>query len=92
MAKDKIVLDLETKKSFDDVGGQHNKHLLGVSFVGVYSYNLDKYLGFKEKDFDRLLKLLKNAETIVGFNSKAFDFPVLQPYYDNFDLMKLNHS
>lgn len=89
--KDKIVLDLETQKTFDEVGGQHNKHLLGVSFVGVYSYNLNKYLGFKEKDFNRLLKLLQNSELIIGFNTKEFDMPVLQPYYKDFDLSALSH-
>ncbi len=89
--KDIIVLDLETKKTFDEVGGQHNKHLLGVSFVGVYSYNQKRYLGFKEDQFDDLLKLFKNTELVIGFNSKYFDFPVLQPYYDDFDLSKIPH-
>jgi DNA polymerase III epsilon subunit-like protein len=90
--KDTIVLDLETQKTFDEVGGfQSNHHLLGVSVVGVYSYNLDKYRGFKEEEFPELLELLKNTELVIGFNSKAFDFPVLQPYYKDFDLMTIPH-
>jgi len=89
--KDKIVLDLETKKTFDEVGGQHNKHLLGVSLVGVYSYNRDQYRGFKEEEFGELLELLKNTELVIGFNSISFDFPVLQPYYDDFDLSTIPH-
>ncbi len=89
--KDTIVLDLETKKSFDEVGGQDNKHLLGVSFVGVYSYNQKKYLGFRESQFDELLRLFKNTKLLIGFNSKYFDLPVLQPYYDNFDLAQIPH-
>lgn len=91
MAKDIIVLDLETKKTFDEVGGQDNKHLLGVSFVGVYSYRYKKYLGFKEEKFADLLKLFKNTELVIGFNSKYFDFPVLQPYYEDFDLSQIPH-
>jgi DEAD/DEAH box helicase domain-containing protein len=89
--KDTIILDLETKKSFDEVGGQHNRHLLGVSVVGVYSYNRNSYKGFREGEFDQLLELLKNTELIIGFNSKSFDFTVLQPYYKNFDLSTINH-
>ncbi|MBT4349849.1 hypothetical protein HOD19_03710 [bacterium] len=89
--KDIIVLDLETKKTFDEVGGHQNNHLLGVSLVGVYSYNLDKYRGFKEEEFDELLDLLKEAGLVIGFNSKAFDFPVLQPYYKDFDLASIPH-
>ena len=88
---DKIVLDLETKKTFDEVGGQHNRHLLGVSLVGVYSYNKDKYRGFKEEEFPELLELLKNAELVIGFNSKSFDFTVLQPYFKDFDLFSIKH-
>ncbi len=88
---DKIVLDLETKKAFDEVGGQHNRHLLGVSIVGIYSYDRDKYRGFKEEEFPELLEILKNSELIIGFNSKNFDFQVLQPYFKDFDLYSLNH-
>ncbi|MCB9803159.1 ribonuclease H-like domain-containing protein [Candidatus Nomurabacteria bacterium] len=91
MKKDIIVLDLETKKTFDEVGGHQNQHLLGVSLVGVYSYNLDKYRGFKEEEFAELLELLKNAGLVIGFNSKFFDFPVLQPYYKDFDLSTIPH-
>ena len=89
--KDIMVLDLETKKTFDEVGGQHNRHLLGVSLVGVYSYNRDSYRGFKEEEFGELLELLKNTELVIGFNSKSFDFPVLQPYYKDFDSNTIPH-
>ncbi|MBT6691631.1 hypothetical protein HOB10_04855 [Candidatus Parcubacteria bacterium] len=89
--KDKIVLDLETLKTFDEVGGHHNKHLLGVSLVGIYSYNRDQYRAFREEEFAGLLDILKNAEEVIGFNSKSFDFPVLQPYYDEFDLSTVGH-
>lgn len=88
---DKLVLDLETKKTFDDVGGHHNSHLLGISVVGVYSYDRNEYRGFKEDEFDELLEWLKAADLIIGFNSKHFDFTVLQPYYKNVDLSKLPH-
>ena len=91
MKKDRIVLDLETKKTFDEVGGQHNRKLLGVSLVGIYSYNRDQYRGFKEEDFPELLEILKKTELIIGYNSKSFDFEVLQPYFEDFDLTTLKH-
>ena len=90
-AKDTIVLDLESQKTFDEVGGQHNRHLLGVSLVGIYSYNRDKYRGFREEEFGELLKILQTAELVIGFNSKSFDFEVLQPYFKDFDLKSLKH-
>ena len=91
MEKDIIVLDLETKKTFDEVGGQHNKHLLGVTVVGVYSYNRNEYRAFKEEEFNKLLELLKNTKLVIGFNSISFDFNVLQPYFKNFNLNSIPH-
>jgi len=87
---DKIVLDLETKKSFDEVGGQQNAHLLEISVVGVYSYERDRYRAFRESEFAELEEWLKKADLIIGFNSKSFDFTVLQPYF-RWKLDKLPH-
>lgn len=90
MEQDKLVLDLETKKTFEEVGGDHNKDQLGVSLVGVYSYNQNEFRTFKEEEFKELGDWLKKAGLIVGFNSKSFDFNVLQPYF-KFNLQKLPH-
>lgn len=87
---DKLVLDIETKKSFDEVGGHHNSHLLEASVCVVYSYDRDEFRAFKEEDFKEMGEWLKNASLIIGFNSKHFDFAVLQPYY-KFNLSKLPH-
>ncbi|HAH04056.1 MAG: DEAD/DEAH box helicase domain protein [Parcubacteria group bacterium GW2011_GWA2_43_17] len=87
---DKLVLDLETKQSFDEVGGFHNTAKLDVSLCGVYSYEHDQYRAFKEPEFAELGDWLKSASLIIGFNSKSFDFTVLQKYY-KFKLSKLPH-
>ncbi|MBL7085015.1 MAG: ribonuclease H-like domain-containing protein [Candidatus Omnitrophica bacterium] len=84
---ERIVLDLETKKSFAEVGRQ-NLQLLGVSLAGIYSYREDKFRTFEEKDLKQLLPYLQQAELVIGFNIKKFDFPVLQPYLD-LDLKQL---
>lgn len=72
-----LVLDLETKRSFDEVGGAHNKAQLGVSLVGVYDYEDDRFLTFREENFADLETLLKSADEIIGFNLIGFDWPVL---------------
>lgn len=76
----KIVLDLETQKSFDEVGGFGRNHLLKVSVAGVFSYPQNKYLTFAEDELYRLGEMLSEADQIIGFNIKNFDFQVLQPY------------
>lgn len=79
--KDIIVLDVETKKSFEEVGGFENREQLGVSYLGVYSYAQDKFFGFFEDDLKTFEDIVRVTNpTIVGFNTIHFDNPVIQPY------------
>ncbi len=73
----RFVLDLETKRSFDEVGGSHNKAQLGVSVVGLYDYREDRYFCVREGALESLEPLLKGAEEVIGFNLLGFDYPVL---------------
>lgn len=80
MNDSRLVLDLETKHTFDEVGGRNQFAKLGVSVVGVYDYATDSYECYLEKDFGRLQNRLIDCSLIIGFNHKFFDMPVLQPY------------
>lgn len=84
----KIVLDLETQKSFQDVGGRGKNHLLKISVCGIYDYTTGKYLTYEEHELPKLAPLLQTADQIIGFNIKDFDFEVLQPYL-NFDIFQV---
>lgn len=88
MTDKRIVLDLETKRTFDEVGGRNALDKLGISVVGVYRYEDDSYVCYLEKDFGQLQNLLIDASLIVGFNHINFDMPVLQPYL-SVDVTKL---
>jgi len=74
-----MVLDLETQKSFDEVG-RENFRELKVSVAGLYDSAENAYLTFEEKELSRLEELLKKADCVIGFNIKRFDYQVLQPY------------
>ena len=74
---DKLVIDIETKNTFADVGGQEHIKKLDASFVGVYSYNKDAYFSFFENQFGELNELLKKAGLIIGFSINRFDIPIL---------------
>ena len=84
----KIVIDLETQKSFQDVGGRGKNHLLKISVCGVYDYTTDKYSIYEEHELPKLAPLLQTADQIIGYNIKDFDFEVIQPYL-NFDIFKV---
>lgn len=76
----KIVLDLETQKSFEEVGGRGKNHLLKVSVCGIYDYSTNQYSIYEEHELPRLASVLQTTDQIIGFNIKNFDFAVLQPY------------
>jgi len=71
-----IVFDVETKRSFQEAGTQRPGDL-GISFVGAYETNTNKYYSFFEDEFDGLWKLLRKADRVVGFNSNHFDIPAI---------------
>jgi DEAD/DEAH box helicase domain-containing protein len=81
----KIVLDLETQKSFQDVGGRGKNHLLKVSVCVVYDYSTDKYTAYEEHELSKLAPILQTADQIIGYNILDFDFAVIQPYL-NFNI------
>lgn len=80
MTDKRIILDLETKKTFDDVGGKNQIHKLGISVVGIYDYASQSYECYVEKDFGKLQNRLIDCSLLIGFNHVYFDMPVLQPY------------
>ncbi|MDP3920297.1 MAG: ribonuclease H-like domain-containing protein [Candidatus Omnitrophota bacterium] len=78
-SKNILVLDLETQKSFKEVG-KANLAKLKVSVVGVYDYAIDEYLIYEERDIMALEKRMQDIDLLIGFNIRRFDMPVLQPY------------
>lgn len=79
-----VIYDVETQKSFDEVGGYFPQQL-GVSFVGVCIRDgwegPGEFKGFFEKDLVKLWPLLETADVVVGFNNLNFDNETLRPYY-----------
>lgn len=79
MSRNYLVLDLETQKTFDEVG-RNNLHKLKVSVVGVYDYLTDEYHVYEEAEIHVLEERLRTCELLIGFNIRRFDLPVLEPY------------
>jgi len=75
-----MYLDLETQKTAKDVGGWNKAHLMRVSVVVVYDSLDEKYHVFKEDEISGLFSFLEDADLVVGFNIKGFDYKVLSAY------------
>jgi len=89
-----LVLDIETKESFTEIGDK-NPEKLHLSLIGAYFYPEDKYFSFKENELWHFWSLFEKAELLVGHNILGFDLPVLKKYYQKnfqgievFDIMK----
>lgn len=81
---DKLVIDIETKNTFAEVG-QDNFDALKVSVIGAYSYSRDEFFCFEEHQFAEFGEMFKNADSVIGFSINRFDVPILKRYF-NFDV------
>lgn len=81
-----LVLDAETKKTFQEVGGKAQTSALGISVVGVYNYADDSLRAYTEDEMSELEQLIMHSSGVVGFNIIGFDWPVMQPYFKNVKL------
>jgi DEAD/DEAH box helicase domain-containing protein len=77
-----VVFDIETQRSFDEVGGRTQMHRLGVSVAVAYRYDTDEFVVYTEDGVGELVELLCGADLVVGYNLKGFDYEVLRGYTD----------
>ena len=77
-----MVLDVETLRGADQVGGWHNSHLMGLAVAVVSDSVTGESLAFFEHQAEELFAYLRKADLVVGFNIIGFDFKVLSAYDD----------
>ena len=78
-----VFFDVETQRSFDEVGGRHNIRKLGLSAAVTYSTADGAYRHYTEETVDELIAELRGADLVVGFNVLSFDYEVLRAYTDD---------
>ena len=77
-----VFFDLETQRTFDEVGGRHNIRQLGLSAAVTYSTASAQFQRYTEATVADLIAELKAADLVVGFNVLRFDYEVLRAYTD----------
>lgn len=85
----KIVFDIETRNTFQDVGSADSA-ALDISVVGLYDSERDAYETYLVEDLPKLWPLLESADLLIGYNSEHFDLPLLNKYYTG-DLSRIKH-
>ena len=77
-----IVFDVETRYSATEVGGWHRTNKMGVSVAVLYD-SIDKsFYAYGQEKLDKMFERMQNNALIIGFNSRKFDYAVLQPFAD----------
>lgn len=76
----KIIFDIETQNTFQEVGSNDPVNL-DISLLVIYDYEDNKYKTYSEKNFKDLWSLLEETDLLIGYNSDYFDIPLLNKYY-----------
>jgi len=76
------VLDIETQRSAQEVGGWHRADLMLVSCAVLYDSMTDTYFEFLENQIPDLIAHMSKCDAVIGFNIKRFDYKVLSGYSD----------
>ncbi len=84
-----VVFDIETRYLAGEVmGGWNNLPAMRIACAVVYDVEKDEYFVYREEHAAELVRHLRAATLVVGFNSRRFDYGVVQGY-TAFDLSTL---
>jgi DEAD/DEAH box helicase domain-containing protein len=91
--EDHVVLDVEIQKCIGEDGlTWEDTDKVGVSVAVLYEFNTDRFRIYGPSDVKALQARLMLATKISGFNTWAFDFPVVWGYPRRQKVECLNHS
>lgn len=77
-----VYFDLETQRTLDEVGGRANVAKLGLAAAVTYNTAMAAYHRYTESRVGELIRELKSAELVVGYNIVEFDYEVLRGYHN----------
>ncbi len=77
-----LVLDLETQRSAEEVGGWEHCARMGLAVAVTQDLESREVWVYTEAEVETLLAHLSGAAWIIGFNLRRFDFAVLRGYRD----------
>ncbi|WP_407656288.1 DEAD/DEAH box helicase [Megalodesulfovibrio gigas] len=74
------VLDVETRRAADEVGGWKHIAKMGVSVAVLYDSLDEQFHSYTQDDLPELFERLQALDLVIGYNLKRFDYTVLQPF------------
>ncbi len=77
-----VYFDLETQRTFEEVGGRDNPAKLGMAAAVTFNTAMNAYHRYTESHARDLIEELRTADLVVGYNILEFDYEVLHAYSD----------
>lgn len=78
-----LIFDLQTKLSYDDVGGKIGINKMGVAAAGLYDCLTNKFRLYHEDNIQTLIQDLFSSTLVFGSNLKRFSYKVLSGFSNN---------
>lgn len=75
-----VYFDLETRFSAAQVGGWHETAKMGMSVGVTFSTKDNAYHIYTQDQVEELIRELREADLVVGYNHIGFDYGVLQAF------------
>lgn len=75
-----ITFDIETEWAAGGLGRLDASNMK-VTVVGVHDSETGEYTSYLRDELHMLWPILERADVLIGYNSDAFDIPILNRYY-----------
>lgn len=75
-----ITFDIETANSLPSFD-RGNLAKLELALVGIHDSDTNEFSSYTKEELPQLWPILERADMLIGYNSDAFDIPLLNRYY-----------
>jgi len=74
------IIDVQTRKTYEDVGGKKGASQLGVSYAALLNHDTDEIIVYTEPDINMLIDNIFSSRLVVGLSLRKFIYQVLSGY------------
>ncbi len=82
-----ITFDIETSNILPPTS-RNDLSQLDLSIVGIHDSETNEFSSYSKEELPQLWPIIEKTDMLVGYNSDAFDIPILNKYYAG-DLSKI---
>lgn len=77
-----VIVDVQTRLSYDDVGGKKGMNKMGISVAGLYDYSKNELTLYSEQQLPEFINVIQSSTLLFGVNLKRFVLKFLSSILD----------